>query len=738
MSKLTPVDYDPFAENPFDTAIRLEGVSDPKEKAFLRSIYQQESSSGKKTETSNRGATGGMQIIPETFRSVAEPDWDIQNPVHNARGGIRYARERYREAKGDPALAAAGYYGGPGGQAKAAQGIAVYDPRNPRNPSTLEYGQQVAARAGQPSAATPAGRLVPVDHDPFADEPNAPVPHFEIRGTSADEASAQPSRSLPQALASSFKSAGASLAAGAADVGATLLAPTDLLADWLSDEKAGTAMTSRRKAIEDFYRENTEDPDSLTQRLTRSVPELAVTASPLSRASQAAAKVASPVIGRLGGLAGDVLTNAGYGAGKSVYRSGKLEDAGEGAEEGAVGAVGGRVLAKVLGGARTAASEGMRYMTDRGYLPTIGEMGGKATQVYENIASHLPLFSSAVRRSEEQATRTYSRAETNRAIERLGGRTSETGEKAVKAGEDVVDAAYEQVKPFIQLTPQSGQHAVNVARTRVAQQVPLLSSGYSQQLDTYINNHILPRINARGGMRGGQWKDLDRELGKEARKHEKEAASAADENMGRALRILQRELRRALTPTANAPAGVLDDLAAANKTFHEMLAVRDAARRTPGHAGHFTPAEYAAAADRYKVQRGPGNEAIRQEAAPPAGPRQGTPELALKYGPPLAVAGYFGGGPLIGGLASLDPGTVLGTAAVASTWGAHQLANTATGRHLLYNGLSGLVPSHILDRISGLPAGQAAKAFRDLLARPEFANVAAQIGRQYMGERNAP
>lgn len=131
--------------NPFDSALAAEGVTGPKAD-FIRSIYQQESSSGANTRTSNAGATGGMQIIPSTFASVADKGWDINNPEHNARAGIRYAAQMHDAAGGDPALAAAGYYGGPGGMAKARLGVPVFDPRNPNAPSTLQYGQQVAAR----------------------------------------------------------------------------------------------------------------------------------------------------------------------------------------------------------------------------------------------------------------------------------------------------------------------------------------------------------------------------------------------------------------------------------------------------------------------------------------------------------------------------------------------------------------------------------------------------------------
>lgn len=129
----------------FGSALAAEGVSGALADV-ARSIYQQESSSGRNTKTSNAGAVGGMQIIPSTFASVADKGWDITNPEHNLRAGIRYLKQLDKLSGGVPELTAAGYYSGPGGMAKAKKGIAVFDPRNPNAPSQLEYGRQVAGR----------------------------------------------------------------------------------------------------------------------------------------------------------------------------------------------------------------------------------------------------------------------------------------------------------------------------------------------------------------------------------------------------------------------------------------------------------------------------------------------------------------------------------------------------------------------------------------------------------------
>ena len=139
------------AKSLFEDALKAEGVTGALAD-LARSIHMQESGGGKNTKTSNAGARGGMQIIPSTFKSVADKDWDINDPFQNARAGIRYVGQMFKQAGGDPALAAAGYYGGPGGLEKARRGIAVADPRNPKAPTTLEYGNQVAARMGKPTA----------------------------------------------------------------------------------------------------------------------------------------------------------------------------------------------------------------------------------------------------------------------------------------------------------------------------------------------------------------------------------------------------------------------------------------------------------------------------------------------------------------------------------------------------------------------------------------------------------
>lgn len=133
--------------SPLDMALFQENVTGP-QADIARSIYQQESGSGANTKTSNAGAVGGMQVIPATFGRMADKGWNINDPVQNARAGVRYINKLYDIADGDPSLTAAGYYGGEGAIDKARRGVSVSDPRNPNAPNTLQYGQQVASRLG--------------------------------------------------------------------------------------------------------------------------------------------------------------------------------------------------------------------------------------------------------------------------------------------------------------------------------------------------------------------------------------------------------------------------------------------------------------------------------------------------------------------------------------------------------------------------------------------------------------
>lgn len=288
--------------SPFDAALAAEKV-DPKIADIARSIYQQESGSGKNTKTSNAGAVGGMQIIPSTFASVADKGWDINNPEQNARAGIRYIKQLYAQAGGDPALTAAGYYGGPGGLEKARRGVAVSDPRNPKAPNTLEYGKQVASRvlnAVVPSAqASEAVDLSGVKWDaPAAEQPS-------------------PAKDDPGFL----QNLAVGAVRGAGGIGATILAPIDAAARAMGIQNDWIGRTDRRAKLDQFANENA-DAGSLTYHGGKLGAEIAGTApigGILGKAVGAAAPVvagtrAAPVVSALS----NSLATGGFRVGQQI------------------------------------------------------------------------------------------------------------------------------------------------------------------------------------------------------------------------------------------------------------------------------------------------------------------------------------------------------------------------------------------------------------------------------------
>lgn len=181
----------------FDEALDVEGVDDPKARAFLKALYGQESGSGADTRTSNRGAVGHMQILPGTFTEVASQDMDINNPFDNMRAGIRYGLKGLRAAKGDPVLAGAHYYGGLGGMKALAAGKERIDPENPTYPNTRQYGKEIARRMaallpigsaqaeplpppkGQTTQAAPSAQTVSPADDGTVYDPMTGVPVYQ-------------------------------------------------------------------------------------------------------------------------------------------------------------------------------------------------------------------------------------------------------------------------------------------------------------------------------------------------------------------------------------------------------------------------------------------------------------------------------------------------------------------------------------------------------------------------------
>jgi hypothetical protein len=116
--------------------------------AVWRSIYQQESSSGKDTRTSSTGAIGPGQIMPGTFREWAKPGENIRNPDDNVRVSKRMVEAYHQRYGGDPARVAVAYFSGPGNVAPAGSLTPWKRNSSDGAVSVSQYVQQVVGRMG--------------------------------------------------------------------------------------------------------------------------------------------------------------------------------------------------------------------------------------------------------------------------------------------------------------------------------------------------------------------------------------------------------------------------------------------------------------------------------------------------------------------------------------------------------------------------------------------------------------
>ena len=133
----------------FEKALDAEGVKDPKQRAFLKAVHAQESDQALNAPTRDKsGATGPMQVTKDAWTDVSTKGSELKNradPFENMRAGIRYASTGWQKSGGDPVLAGAYYYGGPGGLAKAQKGESVASSED-KGQTTFQYGNDVANR----------------------------------------------------------------------------------------------------------------------------------------------------------------------------------------------------------------------------------------------------------------------------------------------------------------------------------------------------------------------------------------------------------------------------------------------------------------------------------------------------------------------------------------------------------------------------------------------------------------
>ncbi len=449
---------------PLEAALEAEGLSGQLADV-ARSIYAQESDSGKNARTSNAGAVGGMQVMPNTFSEVADPGWNIREPYDNARAGVRYIKKMADLADGDPVLTAAGYYGGPGGLQKARQGIAVSDPRNPNAPNTLEYGRQVAARASKGPIASALDSVT----DAILPSANAgEVPELSRmsdadltaayqRAKEADRAKPQPTEAAksPWTLDELGRQVGLTARMGAQAVASVPAMLSDAVTGPINaglDATVGKGNGFRFQRASDalgnvLTAAGLPQPATSTERVVQDIGTAAGSTLPFVKAGQALAKVASPVVSAVGKQlaqgAGIQAASAATGAGAS----GITREAGGGPVAQTVAGVAG-ALAPGFGAAgfkevgrrmlrggeegRKVVEDNLKTFQSAGMQPTLGQATeGRGARAVESLLSRTPGGAGVLQRYAEKQ-----QADMQSAVQRLSDELAPNA-SAVNAGEAI-------------------------------------------------------------------------------------------------------------------------------------------------------------------------------------------------------------------------------------------------------------------------------------------------------------
>lgn len=522
--------WDAYPEaSPIDVAISAEGLTG-KAAAVARSIYEQESASGKNTKTSNAGAVGGMQIIPATFKRMADKGWDIEDPIANARAGVRYVKALYERADGDAELTAAGYYGGEGAQDKARKGVAVSDPRNPKAPDTLQYAKQVAGR-------------LPKDKDALGDD-FSKYPEVAATTTvdakapaSKQEAALQSRRTKMEELA---RQIGLTVRAGVSGVAAVPAMVSDAATGVVNAgldavagdgngfrfQKAGDALGNVMTAA------GLPKPENATERVVQDVAAGMAGAGGFVGAGNALAGAGGSVAQAVGKqlAAGPGLQVASAAAGTGAAGVTREEGGGAGAQL-AAGLVGGltpglapaitsaSVRGAIRGGAagQQRMAENIKAFDASGTSPTLGQAtGGRAARAAESLLAKTPGGAGTIARKAEKQIEDMSVA-----VQKLSDELA-PGANATRAGEAIAKG----IRVFRDGFKITQNKLYNTLDKHIAADTPIQVTGTQQALKT-LNADIPGAPNISEFFKNAKIKGIDRALQADL---DAAAASAADGN----------------------------------------------------------------------------------------------------------------------------------------------------------------------------------------------------------------
>jgi len=589
-----PWDSDPIA-SPLDIGLQQEGITGPLAE-LARSVYHQESSGGHNTATSSAGAVGGMQILPGTFAEVADKGWDINDPIQNARAGIRYLNKMYEAGGNDPRMAAIGYYGGPGAIKAARNGQTRIDPRNPQAPDTFQYADQVVSRLPHDpglveravNAVIPAAQADTLTDQPWLQDAQV--------GASKSAQAVPPS---PSGNAAHGGVAGGFLQGlrDPIDAGAQLLrravpesvgSAVDEFGNYLADLGLPVARSQGVEGVDKILRDVNARYDADRGAAGRDGMDWARLGGNVVATAPLLAATPQALAAGLGRLGTGAAQGAMLGALQPVtgnpekFWQDKAMQTTTGAAFGTVLPAASRALspfaAKAAGPALNLIREGVQL--------TPGQALGGALMRLEDRAMSLPIMGDAIRSARQRGNESLNRAVYNRVLEPIGESTRKLGREAVSEARQKIGQAYDDVLSNVQFTPDNA-FSQSVANLRgMAQELPARER---RAFDQVLSREVLEPLSKGRSVDGMAFKEIESQLGKESTRYGS-STDGHQQKLGDAIGELQRALRENLQRMNPQYAQRLKDV---NTAYANFVRLENAAGKIGAHEGVFTPQQLA-------------------------------------------------------------------------------------------------------------------------------------------------
>lgn len=609
--------------SPLDIGLHQEGISGPLAD-LARSVYQQESGGGRNTRTSNAGAVGGMQILPATFAEVADDGWDINDPIQNARAGLRYLNRMYEQGGNDPRMAAIGYYGGPGAIKAARAGQARTDPRNPQAPDTFQYADQVVARMPHTPGlveravnavipAAQAAETAPSGNWWEQAELVAPAPQAAQQNEkwweAAPLADAQ-STTAPQPVGNAT---GGGIMGGMLqgmrdpiDAGAQMLRravpdgvgeSVDQFGNYLADLGLPVARSEGVKGVDAIVNQSNRQYDADRAAAGREGMDWARLGGNIAATwpiARILPTISSPA------LTGRMLAGGAQGAGVGLLAPVVGENAQENfwtekGKQAGIGGVFGATAPVVIGGlsrlvspkaslpnspAQTLISEGVEL--------TPGQAMGGAMMRMEDRMMSAPIVGDAIRSARTRGNESLNRAVYNRVLAPIEKTVAGSGRDAVDDAARLVSQSYDDVLGKVKFAPDSAfsQSIANIKS--MAQDLPRREA---RALEGVLQRDVIDPLTKGNWVDGMTFKRVESQLGERSQQFLK-ATDAYQNDVGRALQEVQKALQENLSRMNPSHATELRNV---NTAFANLVRLENAAGRIGAQEGVFTPQQLASA-----------------------------------------------------------------------------------------------------------------------------------------------